>query len=109
MYAVVKTGGKQYRVAQGDTIRVEKLAGEPGDIVTLDEVLLLADGDDVTLGRPTVDGAAVSAEILEQDRHRKVLVFKYKRRKRYRRKNGHRQPYTALRVIDISGASTAAE
>jgi large subunit ribosomal protein L21 len=108
MYAVVKTGGKQYRVSNGDTIKVEKLPGDIGDVVTLDEVLLVADGDNLAVGKPTVDGAAVSAEILDQDRHRKVLVFKYKRRKRYRRKNGHRQPYTALRVIDIARGSGVA-
>ncbi|MCA9668159.1 MAG: 50S ribosomal protein L21 [Myxococcales bacterium] len=107
MYAVVKTGGKQYRVSRGDTIKVEKLPGDVGDVVTLDEVLLVSDGDNVSVGKPTVGGAAVSAEILEQDRHRKVLVFKYKRRKRYRRKNGHRQPYTALRVIDIAAGAAA--
>ena len=100
-YAVVKTGGKQYRVAEGDTIRVEKLAGEPGGSVTLDDVLLVVDGETVSVGKPTVEGAKVTAEVVEEGRARKVLVFKYRRRKRYRRKNGHRQPFTALKVTSI--------
>jgi len=102
MYAVVKTGGKQYRVAQGDTIKVEKLEGDPGEMVTLSEVLLLK-GDELKIGRPLIEGASVTAEIVGQDRHPKILVYKYKRRKRYRRKNGHRQPYTALKITAISG------
>lgn len=101
MYAVLKTGGKQYRVAAGDTIKVEKLEGKVGEQLEIAEVLLLADGEHLTLGRPLVEGARVKAEILEQDRHRKVVIFKYKRRKRYRRKTGHRQPFTALRIVDI--------
>lgn len=106
MYAVVKTGGKQYRVSPGDTIQVEKLDGKPGQSLTLEQVLLVADGDNVALGRPLVEGASVTAEIKQQDRHRKVIVFKYKRRKRYRRKAGHRQPFTALTItgIDFPGA-----
>jgi large subunit ribosomal protein L21 len=101
MYAVMRTGGKQYRVAAGDTIKVEKLEGNPGDAVELAEVLMLADGENVVLGRPLVAGALIKAEILEQDRNRKVVIFKYRRRRRYRRKTGHRQPFTALRVVDI--------
>ncbi len=108
MYAVVKTGGKQYRVAEGDTIQVEKLAGEVGDTIVLKDVLLVVDGDDVRLGRPTVDAAAVSAKILDHDRHRKVIVYKYKRRKHYRRKAGHRQHYTALKITAIVAPADAA-
>ena len=101
MYAVMKTGGKQYRVAAGDTLKVEKLEGKPGDAVQLAEVLLLADGENVLLGHPLIEGALVKAEIIEQDRDRKVVIFKYRRRRRYRRKTGHRQPFTSLRVVDI--------
>jgi large subunit ribosomal protein L21 len=101
MYAVVKTGGKQYRVTEGQTIQVEKLDAEPGATVELDQVLLLSDDRRVAVGRPVVDGAAVVAEVLKHDRHRKVIIFKYKRRKRYRRKAGHRQAFTALRVTEI--------
>ncbi len=101
MYAVVKTGGKQYRVAKDDVIKVEKLAGEAGDIVTLDEILMLADGDKVTIGAPRIDGASVAAEILEQARAKKIIVFKKRRRQNYRRKKGHRQHLTVLRVTDI--------
>jgi large subunit ribosomal protein L21 len=101
MYAVLRTGGKQYRVAAGDTIKVEKLPGNPGDAVEIAEVLLLADGENIVIGRPLIDGALIKAEILEQDRHRKVVIFKYRRRRRYRRKTGHRQPFTALQIVDI--------
>lgn len=101
MYAVVKTGGKQYRVAAGDTIRVEKLEGRPGDAVELDQILLLADGEALTLGRPLIEGASVKAEILLQDKNRKVVIYKYRRRKRYRRKTGHRQMFTALRITQV--------
>ncbi len=101
MYAVLRTGGKQYRVAAGDTIKVEKLEGNAGDAVELKDVLLLADGENVLLGRPLIEGALIKAEILEQERDRKVVIFKYRRRRRYRRKTGHRQPFTALRVVDI--------
>ena len=102
MYAVVKTGGKQYRVSEGQTLEVEKLEGSPGDRINLNEVLLLSEGDNVTVGRPLVDGASVEVEIVDHDKHRKVLVFKLRRRKRYRRKVGHRQPYTALKVTSIN-------
>lgn len=102
MYAVIKTGGKQYRVAQGDKVRVEKLPGNVGDKVTLGEVLLLG-GDAVKIGRPTVAGAKVEAKIVAQDRDKKVIVFKFRRRKNYRRKNGHRQPFTALEITGIVG------
>jgi large subunit ribosomal protein L21 len=109
MYAVVKTGGKQYQVSAGNTIKVEKLEGKQGDAVELGEVLLVADEEGITLGRPLVDGASVSAEIVEQAKHRKVLIYKFRRRKRYRRKAGHRQPYTALKItgIQVPGAAPA--
>ena len=97
MYAVVSTGGKQYRVQKGETLRVEKIPGEVGSKVILDKVLMVADGENIRVGQPLIEKAAVQASIVEQDRAKKILVFKYKRRKRYRRKAGHRQPYTAIR------------
>jgi large subunit ribosomal protein L21 len=101
MYAVIKTGGKQYRVSEGDRLRVEKLEGAKGDTIELAEVLMLG-GDRVAIGSPTVAGATVSAEIIGQGLDKKIIVFKMRRRKRYRNKNGHRQPYTELRVKSIS-------
>ena len=101
MYAVVETGGKQYKVKSGDTLRVEKLEGDVGSEITLDKVLLAGEGGSVKTGAPYVSGASVSAKIVEQHRTRKVIVFKYKRRKGYRVKRGHRQHYTALRIGDI--------
>lgn len=101
MYAVIKTGGKQYRVAEGQKLRVEKLAGNAGDKITFDEVLLVG-GDTPKIGQPLVKGASVAAEIVGQDRGKKIVVFKFKRRKNYRRKNGHRQPYTELKITGIS-------
>ncbi len=100
MYAVIKTGGKQYRVAAGDKLRVEKLPGNVGDSVTFDQVLLVA-GDAVKLGKPLVGGAKVEAKIVGQGLGRKLVVFKFRRRKNYRRKTGHRQPYTALEITNI--------
>jgi len=102
MYAIVRTGGKQYQVAAGDTLRVEKLPGEVGDIVELDDVLLVADGEKVTVGQPIVDGACVRAKIVEQGKAKKVLVFKKKKRKGYQVKKGHRQYYTALSIEEIA-------
>jgi large subunit ribosomal protein L21 len=101
MYAVVSTGGKQYKVQKGETLRIEKIPGEVGGKVTLDKVLLVADGENIRVGQPMIEKAAVQASIVEQDRAKKILVFKYKRRKRYRRKAGHRQPYTAIRIDGI--------
>jgi large subunit ribosomal protein L21 len=100
MYAVIRTGGKQYRVAQGDKLRVEKLPGNVGDAVTISEVLFLG-GDAPKIGAPLVSGAKVEAKIVAQDRDKKVIVFKFRRRKIYRRKNGHRQPFTALEITGI--------
>jgi large subunit ribosomal protein L21 len=103
MFAVLATGGKQYKVAKGDTIQVEKLAGEVGDQVELAKVLMVVDDDDnVNVGKPVLEGASVKAEIVDQGRHRKIIIFKMKRRKNYRRKAGHRQPFTALKITDIA-------
>ncbi len=104
MYAVIRTGGKQYRVAENDVIRVEKLAGETGSTITLDQVLMVGDGEQATVGTPTVNGATVTAEVLDQRKDKKVLVFKKKRRHSYRRKNGHRQTITVLRITGINAA-----
>lgn len=101
MYAVVATGGKQYRVETGEILRVEKIAGDVGTEVAFDQVLMLGDGEDIQIGRPVVQGAAVKGHIVEQGKHKKILVFKYKRRKRYRRKQGHRQLYTAVKIDTI--------
>ncbi len=102
MFAVIKTGGKQYRVEKGNVIKVEKLAGEAGDKITFDEVLMAGEGSKVTVGEPMVKGASVAAEVLEQTRADKIIVFKKKRRHNYRRKKGHRQHITVLRITDIS-------
>jgi large subunit ribosomal protein L21 len=103
MYAVIATGGKQYRVQPGDTLRVEKLDGEPGKTIEFTDVLLVADGDNVRVGAPHVAGAKVVAEFVANGRGEKLLIFKYRRRKGYRRKNGHRQPFTALKITSING------
>ena len=100
MYAVIKTGGKQYKVAQGDKLRIEKLPGNVGDTITFDQVLLVG-GDALKIGMPLVAGAKVEARVIAQDRAKKIIVFKFRRRKNYRRKNGHRQPYTALEITGI--------
>jgi len=108
MFAVVKTGGKQYRVAKGDIVIVEKILGEAGDVVSLDEVLMIGkEGEAPTVGTPRVDKAAVFAEVVEQGRAAKIIVFKKKRRQNYRRKNGHRQDQTVLRVVEVSTTGTA--
>ena len=103
MYAVIETGGKQYRVNKGDVIKVEKLTVDVGQIVDFDRVLLAGEGSDVKVGNPLVDGASVSGTVVEQDRHRKIVVFKMKRRKGYRRKQGHRQDYTGVIIDKING------
>jgi large subunit ribosomal protein L21 len=102
MYAVIRTGGKQYRAAVGDTIQVEKLEGSPGQTLELDEVLLLAQGEAVTVGRPLVVGAKITAEIVAQARSPKVVIYKYRRRKKSRVKNGHRQKYVMVRITKIN-------
>lgn len=101
MYAVVKTGGKQYRVSPGDSVEVEKLPYEVGQQVQLDQVLLVANGDGAKIGQPLVEGAKVKATVTRQTKGRKVIVFKYRSSKRYRRKQGHRQNYTRLRIDEI--------
>ncbi len=101
MYAVVKTGGKQYRVAKDDVIKIERLPGEAGEIVTLHEVLMLGEGGDVKVGAPFIAGASVAGEIVEQARGDKIVIFKKRRRQNYRRKKGHRQLLTVLKVTDI--------
>ncbi len=103
MYAVIQTGGKQYRVAPGDQVKFEKLIGLPGDTVSFEQVLLTSDGDSVRLGRPFVENSKVVGKIVHQGKHRKEVVFKYKRRKGYRRKRGHRQQYTLVKIENIEG------
>lgn len=101
MFAVVKTGGKQYKVAQGDTFQVEKLDAEAGTVVDLNEVLMLCDNGNVTMGAPFVVGASVTAEVVAQERTGKLIIFKKKRRQNYRRKFNHRQRFTVLKVTAI--------
>jgi large subunit ribosomal protein L21 len=107
MFAVIRTGGKQYKVAQDDLVIVEKLSGEPGAVVDFDEVLMIGDGAELSAGTPLVAGATVSATIVEQSRAAKILVFKKKRRHNYRRKKGHRQYQTVLRIGEIRAADAA--
>ncbi len=102
MYAVLKTGGKQYKVAEGDEIKVEKIEANVGDSITLNEVLMVAGEGQAQVGAPLLDGAAVTAEVLDQLKAPKIIVFKKKRRKNYRRKNGHRQPLTKLKITGIN-------
>ena len=101
MYAIVKTGGKQYKVAQGDVLFVEKLEANEGDVVTLDQVLAVAGENGLTVGSPVVEGATVTAKVVAQGKAKKVIVYKYKAKKDYRRKQGHRQPYTKLVIESI--------
>ncbi|MGE5270243.1 MAG: 50S ribosomal protein L21 [Thiohalocapsa sp.] len=106
MFAVIRTGGKQYKVAPNDVIAVEKLAGEPGATIELAEVLMVGgDGTELSTGTPLVSGASVSAELVEHRRGDKIIVFKKKRRHNYRRKNGHRQHETVLRITEIRSGS----
>ena len=102
MYAVIATGGKQYRVEQGETIRVEKLVLEAGKTVEFDQVLLVADGETIKVGAPMLAGAKVAAEVIKEGLGPKLIIYKYRRRKGYRRKTGHRQPYTWLKITGIS-------
>ena len=103
MYAVVATGGKQYKVRKGQTLRVEKIPGEIGSPVSFDQVLMYSDGESIEVGQPILENVSVAGHIVEQGKAKKVIVFKYKRRKRYRRKQGHRQQYTAVTIdrIDV--------
>ena len=104
MYAVIETGGKQYRVQEGDVITVEKLNAEVGDTVTFDKVLVLGEGKDVKVGTPYVD-AAVTGSVVENGKGQKVIIFKYKAKKDYRKKQGHRQPYTMVKIESLGGAA----
>ena len=105
MFAVIRTGGKQYKVTKDDVILVEKLAGDPGSTVELAEVLMVGEGAEVSAGTPLLAGASVSAELVEQRRADKIIIFKKKRRQNYRRKNGHRQHQTVLRITEIRAGS----
>ena len=104
MYAVITTGGKQYKVSEGETFRIERIPGEIGAPVSFDRVLLFSDGKTVEVGQPTLTDVAVTGHIVEQGKAKKIIVFKHKRRKRYRRKRGHRQQFTALRIDTIKVA-----
>jgi len=101
MYAVVKTGGKQYKIEEGQILRFEKIPGNVGSPVKFDQVLMFSDGENVQIGQPVLDNVTVEGFIVEQGKARKIIVFKYKRRKRYRRKQGHRQQYTAVKIDSI--------
>lgn len=103
MYAVIETGGKQYKVQEGDTVFVEKINTEEGEKIDLSKVLLISKEDDLVVGKPYVEGAKVEATVLEQGKMRKIVVFKYKSKKNYKRKQGHRQPYTKLKIGKIVG------
>ena len=102
MYAVIKTGGKQYRVVAGEKIRVEQILAEIGSELVIDQVLMVSDGDKTSMGRPLVDGATVKATVLGQGRHDKVRIFKMRRRKHYQKHQGHRQNYTEIQITGIS-------
>lgn len=102
MYAVIKTGGKQYRVAKGDKLKVEKLPVETGGSVDIDDVLMIGDGDNVTIGAPRVDGGKVTATVVSHGRHDKIEIVKFKRRKHHQKRTGHRQDYTEIEITDIS-------
>jgi len=101
MYAVIKTGGKQYRVTEGDLLKIEKLTGEVGESVEFEEVLMIANGEQIDVGRPVLPSSSVVGEIVEQGKGKKIIVFKSKRRKGYRKKQGHRQLYTLLKIKEI--------
>lgn len=103
MYAVIKTGGKQYRVAAGEKLKIEQLPADVGAEIVLDQVLLVADGDEVRMGRPLLSGASVQAKVLAQGRHDKVRIFKMRRRKHYQKHQGHRQNFTEIQITGITG------
>ena len=106
MYAVIRSGGKQYKVSKDDIISVEKLTAEAGDKISIDEVLMISEKDNLILGDPIIKGATVNAEVLEQTRAKKIIVFKKKRRQNYRRKNGHQQNLTTLKIVDIKATAS---
>ena len=108
MYAVVNSGGKQYKVQKGEVLKVEKISGDVGSSVTFDRVLMLSDGENVSIGQPVLDSVSVEGHIVEQGKAKKIIVFKYKRRKRFRRKNGHRQEFTAVLIDSIKAKGTKA-
>lgn len=101
MYAVIQTGGKQYKVSPGDIVRVEQLSAKPGETVELTDVFLVADGDKVSIGKPALASAKVTAEVVREDRGEKLLIFKHRRRKNFRKTTGHRQDFTELKIKDI--------
>lgn len=103
MYAVIETGGKQYRVQEGDTIFIEKVAGNEGETLSFDKILLVSNGEEVKVGKPYVEGVSVEGNIVEHGKARKVVIFKFKRKKDYRKKQGHRQPYTRVKIEKING------
>jgi len=109
MYAVVNTGGKQYKVQQGEILKVEKIPGDVGSPVTFDRVLMFSDGENVSIGQPELDNIAVEGHIVEQGKAKKIIVFKYKKRKRYRRKQGHRQEFTAVQIDNITAQGATAK
>ena len=106
MYAVIRSGGKQYKVSKDDIISVEKLTAEAGDKISLDEVLMISEKDNLIIGDPIIKGATVNAKVVEQTRAKKIIVFKKKRRHNYRRKNGHQQNLTTLKIVDIKATAT---
>lgn len=103
MYAVIKTGGKQYRVEEGNVLKIEQLPNDVGQEIKFDEVLLVANGDDVTVGSPLVEKAVVKAEVIAQGRHKKIRIIKFKRRKHHMKRMGHRQNYTQIKITSIEG------
>ncbi len=103
MYAIIETGGKQYRAEVGKVIRVEKLSAEKGEMVKFDRVLMLNSGEEMQVGKPVLDSAVVEGKVVRVGRDRKIIVFKYKAKKNYRRKQGHRQPYTEVLISNVSG------
>jgi large subunit ribosomal protein L21 len=103
MYAVIKSGGKQHRVVEGETLKLEKIEVETGGVIEFDEILLVGEGDSVKIGEPTVAGAKVTAEVIDQARHKKVNIIKFKRRKHHMKRAGHRQWYTEVKITGITG------
>ena len=103
MYAIIKTGGKQYKVQEGDVVRVEKLDVEEGSVVQFSDVLAISNDDGLKVGSPVVDGAVVEANVVSQGKAKKIIVFKYKAKKNYRKKQGHRQPFTQVQITKING------
>lgn len=103
MYAIIKTGGKQYKVREGETLKVEKLPAEVGDSIDFDQVMMIADGDKINVGAPLIEGGKVTAEVTEHGRGKKIMIIKFKRRKHHRKQMGHRQSFTEIKVTAIAG------